>query len=267
MNREDKPTLRRVRKGAGIRPVKVALISAGIALSGLALTAAGQFVNGWTLKLGWDRVRTVEVLGVVRLAEADIRQAAGVPLGASLMNLPLDAVAARIEKVPGVEKARVVRRPPGRLVINITERRAVAMTLTGSGRSESGGIMLIDSGGMLFPLAGIGEKVDLPLITADVPIGTPGAAPKYRKLLNLILRLERDFPALYRHLGEAAVVKGRIELRLREGGALVKALDPEDDVTLTKLEQFLDQKGRDLSIKSQYIDLRHPGLVVTGTDG
>lgn len=223
---------------------------------------AGKAVWNWFDRSGWDRLKTIEVTGLERLQESDILRALNVSLGSRLMKLPLDSLAVRVEKVEGVHSARVLRKLPNRLVVRVYERLPIAAVIRK-------GIVLVDNDGVLFPLIGIGESVDLPVMSIDPGFSgsiTTGKASNvnFHRAINLLSRLKSDYPTVYRHLGEIVMHNGQLELKMRQNSAVVRARNPEDDIMLTKLEQFLSQRSEELSIKAQYIDLRHPGLVITG---
>ncbi|MBM3326865.1 MAG: FtsQ-type POTRA domain-containing protein [Calditrichaeota bacterium] len=231
----------------------------GIGGFGIWLTERG--VSRWMLRADWNKLKRVEVIGAKRLPERDILRAANVPPGAQLSEIPLDTVAKRIERLAAVYKARVFRRTPGKLVIKVKEREPIASVVRR-------GVELVDENGVLFPIVGIGESVDLPVITVQ----TTGLSQEvvdagFLRAVNLVSSLKRNYSTVYEHIGEVSCHGTRLEMRLREGGALVKAMNLEDGITLTKLEHFLIQRSADLGQKPSYIDLRYPSLVILKTDG
>jgi cell division septal protein FtsQ len=115
------------------------LIAAG------TLCAAAVAVSAWAWSAlcggkahaglcGWDRIERVEVRGVVRLAERQVRAWAAVPMGQSLWELAGDDVIARLEGRPWVGSVTVGKRFPDTVVITVTERVPVAIAVTSRGR-------------------------------------------------------------------------------------------------------------------------------------
>jgi len=83
---------------------------------------------------------------------------AEVPLGAPLLSLDPDAVAARVAQHPWVQSVQVRRRLPRTLAIFVTERKAVAL-------ANLGGLYLIDESGHPFKRAAMEETEGLVALT------------------------------------------------------------------------------------------------------
>jgi cell division protein FtsQ len=100
----------------------------------------------------------VEVRGAARAGSNEIVAATGVKLGEALLALDTDKLAARIAEHPWVAEARVSRRLPATLVIEVVERRPRAAV-------NLGGLYLVDGDGHPFKRATAAEAVGLPVIT------------------------------------------------------------------------------------------------------
>ncbi len=72
-------------------------------------------------------VNGVRVEGTQVLQPDVVRRAAAVPLGAPLATVDLDAISARVEKIPAVKSVDVSRAWPDKVRVDVTERRAVAV--------------------------------------------------------------------------------------------------------------------------------------------
>jgi cell division septal protein FtsQ len=133
----ERPSLiarQRVRRVAALRrrrrarPLRAALIGLG---AGLPLILGGLLVH-FTLTSERFMVAEVEVEGASRLHPAAIVQAAGIAPGTSLFLLDAVAVSGRVEVLPGIRRAEVVRAWPNRVRIVVDERRP--FTLVHAGR-------------------------------------------------------------------------------------------------------------------------------------
>jgi cell division protein FtsQ len=213
----------------------------------------------WLEKSNWSRLESAQVQGLERLSKNDVLRAANLTAGLNIMHLPLDSIAWRVERVPGVRNARVIRKIPHRVLIRIEERKAIACLFRGR-------IWLVDEDGVLYPTLGPGEVIDVPVLTGEID-PDPRRGTGFRQAIAFVAKVKEAYPTVYGHLGEVTVQGGRIGFRLKEGGANVLAGDPTSSATLVKLEQFLIQRSGELTSRSQYLDLRYPAMIVAGTDG
>lgn len=72
-------------------------------------------------------VEGVEVEGNAMLSDDRLRQAAAVPTGEPLALADLDAIRARVESLPAVKSVDVSRQWPHSVLLDVTERQAVAV--------------------------------------------------------------------------------------------------------------------------------------------
>ena len=233
----------------------LALLAAGV---GIWWAASASWRAGveWLAGTSWAVLDRIEVRGCVRLPEHDIITAAAVCPGVNLMHLDLDSVRAMVVELPGVRDARVFRRLPRRLVIRVEERVPIAGI--GNGR-----LVLVDEEGVTFQPEYGGEVLDIPVITGDLKPHREDAG--FDTTLELICDVKTNFPEIYRQLGEIRYKDEMLTLRLRQGGALVKAQNPTEPQLLRNLQLFLTQKGSELPASADYVDLRYPSMVISGT--
>jgi cell division protein FtsQ len=151
-------------------------------------------------------VERVEVAGVRTVPAQQIRKAAAVPVGEPLARVDVDAVRARVERVPVVSRAEIGRSWPHTVVVEVTERTPVAAVKTG------GLYRLIDAEGVMF--RSVAEPRDrLPVMTVG---GHPQAA---REAAAVVAMLPRD---LARRVAEVeATTMDSIALQLRDGREVV----------------------------------------------
>jgi len=212
------------------RRVVLGLVVAALVLTGVWLVFFSSVLA----------VSGVQVTGTERLSGQAVRHAAAVPLGGPLATVDLDAVAARLQKVPAVKSVDVSRAWPDRVRVDVTERRAVAVVTSG------GGLRGVDATGVVF----------------DHYAKRPSGMPLVRRTSTT----DRDA------LGEAATVAGslpadlsrrvayvsvatvdQISLGLRNGKTVRwgSAADSADKARV--LEVLLDQKATayDVSVPGQ----------------
>lgn len=90
------------------------------------------------------RIDSVKALGDTRTTAAEILQAAKVGHGSSMVLLDTGAIAARVEELPWVKRARVERQWPTTLTIVVSERKPVATTV-----NQQGNVVAVDASGRI----------------------------------------------------------------------------------------------------------------------
>jgi cell division protein FtsQ len=119
------------------------------------------------------RLTSVTVNGTSRLTAAQVLAAAQVPTGRSLLSVPLATVRRRVEALAPVAAVRIIRRWPHGLVIDVTERRAVAEVSSG-GRGDPG-VVLVDAHGVAFATTGSAAPGLLDLRVTPAALGAASA--------------------------------------------------------------------------------------------
>ncbi len=105
-------------------------------------------------------VAEVAVLGLDRTGEADVLAALGVRPGDNLLELELDAVAARAERLPWIDAVTLRRDLRGQVFeVRVVEHRPVLL-LAGAAP-----LRLVDDAGRAFKPLAPGDPVDLPVLT------------------------------------------------------------------------------------------------------
>jgi cell division protein FtsQ len=207
------------------------------------VAATGEAFTNATADAGF-RLDNVRLQGASIQSSADILRAADLKKGAPLFTVDLDAARRRVEQVGWVKSARVVRLLPDSVVIDVVERRLLAVW------EDNGRIGVIDAGGVVAPEADPGKFARLPLVVGD------GANLAAAHILPLVQRR----PRLMARLDALVRVDGRRwDLRLRDGG-IVQLPATDEDAALIRLDQ-LDQASRILDLGFSRIDLRDPQMV------
>lgn len=154
-------------------------------LSGLALTIGFLIVapraGFWVKEHPYFLVQAIEVRGNGRLSDEEILDSAAVRIGQSLWDVSLRRMGMRLEAHPWIQRARVRRYLPARLVIEVTERKPIAIV-----RFDE--LHYVDRrGSVLGPLSPEDSR-DLPIITgleegagrAFAPLALPRTAQLLR---------------------------------------------------------------------------------------
>lgn len=134
----------------------------------------------------WFRVERVEVAGARMVAPHDVLAASGIRRGESVWRRPEPWVAA-LRRHPGVEDARVVRRLPSTLRIEVREKRPVGLV-------EAGALHPVTARGEVLPVDPARVAVDLPLLR--------GADARVRPLAAEVGRLAQLDPGLLARVSE-----------------------------------------------------------------
>jgi cell division protein FtsQ len=104
------------------------------------------------------QISNIEFSATPHLSHSELLRLAGVTLGDKLLGIDTDQVAARIATHPWVAAVRTSRRLPSALVIEVTEKHAVAA-------AALSGLYLVDDNGRPFKRATMDEADGLPVLT------------------------------------------------------------------------------------------------------
>ena len=117
---------RRVARRARVVAERAVLLGvASAVLAGAAVAAS------WVLRSPRFAVTAVEVTGHSRLTREEIEAAAGIPPGVTLFTLNTRDVVARLEALPLIRRAEVIRRLPNHVTLVVEERRPFTLVHTG----------------------------------------------------------------------------------------------------------------------------------------
>ena len=219
----------------------------GVALIALEVPAKVGASLGEAMGEAGFRVRSVDVTGVQRMDSKPVFQIA---LDQKSMAMPLVDVATirrKLLRYGWVKDARVSRRLPDTLVIDIVEREPAALW------QDASRLSLIDSEGVVLDRVKVSDMPDLPLLVG------PGANA-HSNQLNLLLA---EVPTLKPQLESANWVGGRRwDLNFQSGETVVL---PEGEGEAKKaLAKFarLDKSAGLLGRGIKRFDLRIPGKMI-----
>lgn len=157
-------------------------------------------------------LKDLRIAGNRHRSSDQIASLAGVTLGQNVVELDLEAVRARLEKDPWIERAVILRRLPASVAIDVIERDAAAIIALPSGT------WLATSQGEVFKKIEAEDPNDLPVITgisdADAASDRDSTAQIIRRALDLAADIER-----------AGLFGGRVqELAVDGDGAITAVL-------------------------------------------
>lgn len=202
-------------------------------------------------RLAFFRVRQVELVGVQHLPPEAVLAALRLPAGASVFD-DTRRLADRVEGLPGVALARVVRRLPAALKVIVREEEPVAFVpgLRGAGGGGGGGLAVVDARGRVLPFDPARTGLDLPLAaTADSGV------------LAVLALIQSVDPALFQEITAARRLGSRGDVVLEWGPRLVllrRDAGPEVIQAVVLVAQELALKERPYT----ELDARYAGQVI-----
>ncbi|MDI6870250.1 MAG: FtsQ-type POTRA domain-containing protein [Bacillota bacterium] len=162
-------------------------------------------------------VQAVHVAGLRQLKREEVLSVAGISLPANVFALNPRVIQARLAEYPPVAKARVVRRFPAELRIELVEREAVGALPYGEH------FLLFDGAGVPFAIRQASGARSLPKVTGcrltPVRLGKPARGEDLRWVAAVLQSLPRP---LYQRLSQVEVGRGLTLTLVTEDG--VRAL-------------------------------------------
>ena len=219
----------------------------GVSLVALEVPAKVGAGLGEAMGEAGFRVRSVDVSGVQRM---DSRPVFQIALDQKSMAMPLVDVATIRQKLlryGWVKDARVSRRLPDTLVIDIVEREPAALW------QDKSRLSLIDSEGVVLDRVKVSDMPDLPLLVG------PGANARSNQLNTLL----GEVPTLKPQLESAAWVGGRRwDLNFQSGEKVVLPEGEKDAKNALAKFARLDKSAGLLGRGIKRFDLRIPGKMI-----
>ncbi len=188
-------------------------------------------------------VKRVEVTGIDRMERLTVYAVALDQNSRAMPLVDLDKVRAQLLQYGWIADARVSRRLPDTLVVDIVERKPAAVWQNG------GRLSLIDAGGIVLEPVALNAMPDLPLV-----IG-PDANVQATALTELMTHAPRLKPML---AGATWVGGRRWDLKFQSGEVL--ALPEGDKPSATALNKFAAMDGVDRLLGRGFVrfDMRDP---------
>jgi cell division protein FtsQ len=189
----------------------VGRIALGIAIVAVGVLAAIH-ARRYVTQSPRFALKDLRIEGNHRRTREQITQLAGLSLGQNVVELDLEAVRARLEKDPWIERATIMRRLPASVSIDVIERDAAAIVALPSGT------WLATAHGELFKKIEADDPNDLPVLTGI----TDDSAASDRDATSQIIRRALDLATDAEHVG---LFGGRVqELAVDSDGGITAVL-------------------------------------------
>jgi cell division protein FtsQ len=209
----------------------------------------------------------IEVTGVANASRSQVMDVARDDVGKNIFFVPLDQHQRKLEQIPWVESAAVMRLLPNRISVTIRERTPVAFVQMGSK------INLIDSGGVVLGLpASRQTKFSFPVIHGIAESDPLSSRAATMKLYNRMVRELDSGGAENEHytrqisevdLADPEDVKATVN---DAGGTVLVHLG--DEHFLERYRLFVAHIGewRQQFPKVESVDLRYEGQIIVNPD-
>ena len=210
----------------------------------LAILASPLWGPKLLRQFAFFRVRKVEILGARYTPATEVLQRLHVDTMRSVWD-PLGPLVERVQTHPQIERVVVTRKLPGTLVVEIAERRPVALV------STPDGLRAVDERGRVLPLDPSRTPVDAPVVNATV---------RDTAVYHLLGAMIRTAPRLYARISSITRT-GTDEIIFRVADLNVRAMT---SVTLARLSD-IEPIERDLAqrqLRPVEIDLRYRDQVI-----
>ena len=244
--------VRRRRPTRRIRWLRVLGTVAATAAAAAAIVASGY----WVLTTERFAVVAVEVRGASRVPPQRILEASGIVHGQNLWRIDPERVRARLEEMPEIRRADVVRELPNRVAIVVEERRP--FTLVHAARlhwlDEDGRVLGDETRAVNTEVPVISGLSEEELVTMRT---SPG--PRARAAIALIRALLRTGSALASEISEIDMSRAEGPVLYTVDDVEVRLGSEEWDERLARLEGVLaqvssqDVHGVDLRFRDQVV--------------
>ena len=252
----------RVRRARRRSLVRLLRILGGATLVLLVVGATGALWR-WALTTPRFAVQQVQVHGASRVSVEQILAAAQIAPGRNLLRLDVAAAAARVEALPEIRHAQIVRDLPDRVTIYVEERRP--FTLVNAGR-----LHWVDEEGRNLGVEPEAVALQVPAITglSEDELATMRTTPSRKALaaIGLIRTLLRSGSSLTEEISEIDMSRKEGPVLYTVDGIEVRLGSEEWEERLSRLEGVLAQVGRESDAVST-VDLRFRDQVVLRKGG
>jgi cell division protein FtsQ len=240
----------RRRPGARRRPLVLVVLTLLVAAPGLGVAARRVLASPRM------RVTSIDVSGAARVPAERIAAAAGIERGVSLFSVDPAAAVARLEALPEIRRAEVVRELPDRVRIVVEERRPFTLV-------HARGLHWIDEEGYVIGEERRAVAPPAPLISGldDEIEASPFPSPKARAALGIIHGLLRRGSPLVGQISEIDMGRAEGPVLYTIDGIQVRLGAEDWPDRLARLEGVLAQVATE-EPRPSAVDLRFKDQVV-----
>ena len=219
------------------------------------------FANNWRNKTIINRIT---IKGNITLSESEIYAAAGLKAD-SLINLEelnLVFIRDRIAKHPEIKKVLVSKEPPSELIIEITEKKPIAIIL------KKNELFLIDEEQEIFPVKNYDKAFDLPIISRLKADETKNKAD-IDMAINFLKVVYSSGKYLQNLISEINM-KDTTKIIVKTNDILIPFYFPRIDnkgfdlykEKLSLFKDFIDDEIMRKNLNCEYVDLRYTNQII-----
>ncbi len=239
--------------------IGVAIVGVGGAV---ALGLVAYFTRGWRFRI--ESRDNIEITGVQNVSRKQVLDVFSSDIGRNVFRVDLDERKHKLEEIPWVQSAAVMRLLPDHVKVAIQERTPVAFVQLGSK------IDLIDSTGVIMDMpAGKQGSYSFPVIVGmaeSEPLST--RAPRMQQFAQLVRELDADGANYSRDLSEVDLsdpddVRATVA---DPDGAVLLHLGSSNFLARYKVYVAHVQEWRQQFQKLDSVDLRYDGQVIVNPD-
>ncbi len=187
------------------RIAAIARATAGVALVVAVSVTAALGARRYVTTTPRFAVKTIDVSGNARRSADDVASESGIAKGQNIFSLDLERARAHLLADPWIHDASIVRRLPGTVTVQVTEREAAAVVALGDS-------YLASRDGEIFKRLEPGDPTDLPAVTGltsdAVAEDRDAAVRSVRRALDLAAEYERSPLAARAPLQEVHIADG-----------------------------------------------------------
>lgn len=219
------------------------------------------FANNWRNKTIINRIT---IKGNITLSESEIYAAAGLKAD-SLINLEelnLVFIRDRIAKHPEIKKVLVSKEPPSELIIEITEKKPIAIIL------KKNELFLIDEEQEIFPVKNYDKAFDLPIIS-----GLKADETKNKADIDMainFLKVVYSSGKYLQNLISEINMKDTTKIIVKTNDILIPFYFPRIDnkgfdlykEKLSLFKDFIDDEIMRKNLNCEYVDLRYTNQII-----
>jgi cell division septal protein FtsQ len=235
-----------------------------VIVSLIVVTGLIYFANNWSNKLYADKIT---VKGNTTISEEEILKAAGIKRDSviNLDDINYLFIRDRILKHPEVKKVVVSKESPSELIIEITEKRPVAVVVKNSE------LFLIDDDYEIFSFKNFEKIYDLPVINGLKAENDPDYKKDLRSALNLIKEAYTKGKSLQNLISEVNVSDSdKLVVYTNDHSAMFYFPRPDSGIAekemfnekLNLFKNFFDEEIMRKNLKFEYVDLRFSNQII-----